>query len=149
MRMWPYFPSHNYKDILERMKQGVACCLSTLHVAISMNKPFNPILGETFQCKVKDFLIYVEQTSHHPPVFNYYVKHPNLTCFGYNAMESSTGTNSVKVFTKGKFFIKFNDGIVYNYCFPPFIMNGLTMGKRLVNFSESIVITDLVIYVNV
>ena len=33
-----------------------------------LNKPFNPILGETFELKGKDYLYFAEQVSHHPPV---------------------------------------------------------------------------------
>ena len=31
-------------------------------------KPFNPILGETFEFESKDFQFVSEQVSHHPPV---------------------------------------------------------------------------------
>ena len=48
-------------------------------------KPFNPILGETFQAKTGNTEIYIEQTSHHPPILNYYVKNPSFTAFGYSA----------------------------------------------------------------
>lgn len=40
---------------------------------MSMLKPFNPILGETFQCKIGNTKMYVEQTSHHPPIYNFLV----------------------------------------------------------------------------
>jgi hypothetical protein len=33
-----------------------------------MEKPFNPILGETFQCRVDGCPVYAEQISHHPPI---------------------------------------------------------------------------------
>lgn len=33
-----------------------------------LNKPFNPILGETFELKGKDYTYFAEQVSHHPPV---------------------------------------------------------------------------------
>ena len=47
--------------------------MTRLHLSGSPLKPFNPILGETFQSKVLDFHFYLEQTSHHPPVTNFYV----------------------------------------------------------------------------
>ena len=100
------------------------------------NKPFNPILGETFQCKIKDCFIYMEQTSHHPPVYNFYYKHPKFVSFGYMTMETSTGTNSLTILQKGKMFLKYNDGVVYTYSLPQFVIQGLTMGKRLINFKD-------------
>lgn len=33
-----------------------------------LNKPFNPILGETFELIGKDFKYFAEQVSHHPPI---------------------------------------------------------------------------------
>jgi hypothetical protein len=36
-----------------------------------MKKPFNPILGETFQAFAGDYVIAAEQTSHHPPITHY------------------------------------------------------------------------------
>lgn len=36
--------------------------------SLSMEKPFNPILGETYQGFVDGCPVYVEQISHHPPV---------------------------------------------------------------------------------
>lgn len=33
-----------------------------------MEKPFNPILGETFQCWINGCPAYAEQISHHPPI---------------------------------------------------------------------------------
>ena len=38
-----------------------------------MQKPFNPILGETFQCFLKGIPLCYEQISHHPPISAYYM----------------------------------------------------------------------------
>jgi hypothetical protein len=35
---------------------------------VSMEKPFNPIIGETFQCWINGCPAYAEQVSHHPPI---------------------------------------------------------------------------------
>ena len=42
-------------------------------MAVAQLKPFNPILGETFQAKIDDCLYNLEQTSHHPPICNFLV----------------------------------------------------------------------------
>lgn len=41
-------------------------------LGISMQKPFNPILGETLQLRIDGCPIYLEQISHHPPIGAYY-----------------------------------------------------------------------------
>ena len=39
-----------------------------------MQKPFNPLLGETFELKTKKFRFLSEQVSHHPPISACYAK---------------------------------------------------------------------------
>jgi hypothetical protein len=34
----------------------------------SLQKPFNPVLGETFEMKSKNYRLLAEQVSHHPPI---------------------------------------------------------------------------------
>jgi hypothetical protein len=34
----------------------------------TISKPFNPLLGETYELVTKDFSYLAEQVSHHPPV---------------------------------------------------------------------------------
>ncbi len=37
-----------------------------------IEKPFNPILGETYQGMIDGCPIYAEQVSHHPPITSIY-----------------------------------------------------------------------------
>jgi hypothetical protein len=47
----------------------VAAFATTFTVAyLQMDKPFNPILGETFQAIFDGCLVYGEQIAHHPPI---------------------------------------------------------------------------------
>jgi hypothetical protein len=39
-----------------------------------ISKPFNPILGETYQGIIGGIPIYFEQISHHPPISAFYMK---------------------------------------------------------------------------
>ena len=56
------------KDIIEQIKY-IACSIMFLHAASpNIQKPFNPILGETYQGKLGPYPIYLEQISHHPPI---------------------------------------------------------------------------------
>jgi hypothetical protein len=61
------------KDPEEKIKYSTAFAVTRFHLSGAQLKPFNPILGETFQCKILDSLLYAEQTSHHPPILNFYV----------------------------------------------------------------------------
>ena len=107
-------------------------------------KPFNPILGETFQTKIGNTEIYVEQTSHHPPILNFYAINPLFKIFGFEAIEANTGANSVLVEKKGKYFIQFSDGCLFKIKRPKLLITGTTIGKRFTNFIEELLIEDLV-----
>jgi hypothetical protein len=49
---------------------------------IKTDKPFNPILGETYQMKVGSTVFYGEQISHHPPVSSIFVKGDGYVLYG-------------------------------------------------------------------
>jgi len=40
--------------------------------ARGFNKPFNPLLGETYELETNDYQFLAEQVSHHPPVSAWY-----------------------------------------------------------------------------
>lgn len=64
------------QDKVERFKNIVAFSLSGFWNMCGQRKPFNPILGETYQAHWPDGTsIQIEHTSHHPPICNYYVRH--------------------------------------------------------------------------
>jgi hypothetical protein len=79
-------------DPVFRMQQTVAMVISTLYMTVKPSKPFNPILGETYegylstqQLEADDpciFKIYAEQTSHHPPVSNFLIENDVVKIFG-------------------------------------------------------------------
>ena len=56
------------KNYLERFKSVLAFGLSMSPLYLNMEKPFNPILGETFQAWINGCPAYAEQISHHPPI---------------------------------------------------------------------------------
>ena len=82
----------------------------------------NPILGETYEMLWEDgSKVYLEQTSHHPPISHYIMYGPDNSYkyYGYSNFSSSAGLNSLKVTNKGKRFAEFADGtkIAYDFCY--------------------------------
>lgn len=53
-------PQNSPNSALERFKYLVAYAVASRHLAVQMRKPFNPILGETFQAKCGKYNIGVE-----------------------------------------------------------------------------------------
>lgn len=58
-----------------------------------LNKPFNPILGETFEIKHPNYLYLAEQVSHHPPI---------SACYCYNDVYEFWTNTSMKTSFWGK-----------------------------------------------
>lgn len=68
-------------DKVERLKiviiiltlKTATFAITSVYQTVAQLKPFNPILGETFQARIGNSEYYIEQTSHHPPIFNFLV----------------------------------------------------------------------------
>ena len=78
-----------------------------------MNKPFNPILGETFQLKLdggeegEDGEYLAEQVSHHPPIGAAHAETPYWTYDIVSCPKTKFLGNSLEVYPVGRTRIKF------------------------------------------
>lgn len=116
-------------DPIERMRLVITWFVAGLqHVFQSWRKPFNPILGETWQAQLSDgTVMYMEQLSHHPPVTafhmigagNKYVFH------GISQPEVSFKTNAIKTAAKGYRRLTFADGGCIDIDYPIYMMRGI------------------------
>jgi len=59
---------------VEQIKYIVAGFMFMSATCPNIEKPFNPILGETFQGMVGNIPIALEQISHHPPISSVFIK---------------------------------------------------------------------------
>jgi hypothetical protein len=130
------------KDPIERLKYATTYALTKMHLCVAQQKPFNPILGETFQCKLGNSLFYLEQTSHHPPQTNFYVIGKNYKLFGYNEPEANARANSFKIGAKGRTVIQFNDGVRIYFDNCPMMLKGTIIGNRSIDFTGNIQIVN-------
>ncbi|KAJ0393599.1 hypothetical protein P43SY_007641 [Pythium insidiosum] len=72
------------RDPVERFKYVMAYAVAGLHHGVGQLKPFNPILGETYQAELNDgTLAYCEHTSHHPPISNFEVLNDRYSICGH------------------------------------------------------------------
>jgi hypothetical protein len=69
-------------DPIQRMKYVIAFTVTSSVCYIRMDKPFNPILGETYQALIDGCPIYGEQISHHPPISSIFMKGRGFTAYG-------------------------------------------------------------------
>ncbi len=61
-------------DPLTRLLRTIAFGVTNSVLYLNMEKPFNPQLGETFQCWINGCPAYAEQISHHPPIASLLLK---------------------------------------------------------------------------
>ncbi|GAB4822181.1 hypothetical protein N2152v2_009227 [Parachlorella kessleri] len=113
----------------ERMRWVVTWFIAGLHHAFERwAKPFNPILGETWQAGLPDgSQIFLEQISHHPPISAFELCGPNnMYMFsGLSQPAVSYKTNAVKTTAKGYRAISFPDGSKISIQYPAYYLKGL------------------------
>jgi len=136
------------------MKQVVATVLSTLYMTVKPSKPFNPILGETYQGylsadahqttnKQALFKVFAEQTSHHPPVSNFAVENSLVSIFGHFELKGSTSGNSYTIKNQGPCTVRFLDtNQQIKYALPEVVMKGIIWGTTSLQLTNSIIFID-------
>eukprot|EP00698_Gefionella_okellyi_P007410 TRINITY_DN1806_c0_g1_i2.p1 TRINITY_DN1806_c0_g1~~TRINITY_DN1806_c0_g1_i2.p1 ORF type:complete len:413 (-),score=77.45 TRINITY_DN1806_c0_g1_i2:891-2075(-) len=125
-------------DPVERLKFVMAFMLSGLHLTCKQAKPFNPILGETFQATYPDGTqVYCEQVSHHPMVSAWELVEPNglFHLSGHGQWIGSFRGNSVKGHQLGDITVRFHDSDTVHYGpLPEMWMRGVLLGERRVEY---------------
>ena len=138
--------ANNY-DPLERFKLVMCFMVGSMYMVCQQRKPFNPILGETFQGYWPDGTkIYIEHISHHPPISYFLVEHVDGLytyegSYTYTAKLVRLG-NAVRGRQVGMNRIHFKDGSTIEYEFPFLKINGLMINKRTIQWEGSILFKD-------
>jgi len=128
---------------MERLKWAGVFLFSQLNLSPLQTKPFNPILGETFNFEIGNSTrVYLEQTEHKPPTSNFLVYGNNYKAYGYVITEASTGANSISARKTGKYVVEMKDGTKISFQFPSVAIKGLMMGKRTFNYKHCGIVTD-------
>jgi len=137
-------------DPIERMKYLFAFAVSGVHqgpMKCRSRAPFNPILGETFQAinENNGSKLYLEQTEHHPPTFNFNLVGPNnhFEYNGFGTIDAHLDTiNMIKGERIGKTILKFDDGSLFSFTTLKTRINGIIMGDRIYNYYGDLIIKD-------
>jgi len=133
-------------DPLERMKNVIAFYVAGIHLTATQKKPFNPILGETYQGRfVEDGTeVFCEQTTHHPPASNFQVipKDGSYHFWGYGIFSAIYLGNIVKGIQKGPNFVDFKDGSRIVISLPHLIFRGLMWGDRIQDLGGTLKFED-------
>ncbi|KAF9879430.1 oxysterol binding protein [Colletotrichum karsti] len=96
-------------DSIERLIYVAAFAASEYASTIGrVAKPFNPLLGETFEYvrPDKNYRFFIEQVSHHPPVGAAWAESPKWTYYGESAVKSKFYGKSFDINPLGTWFLK-------------------------------------------
>eukprot|EP00877_Chromochloris_zofingiensis_P003387 jgi/Chrzof1/13049/Cz07g18010.t1 len=123
-------------DPVERMKLLVVWFVAGLHHGFeTWKKPFNPILGETWQAEIDGGIhCYMEQISHHPPVAAYCIEGPG-GCWRFSgwsqpAVAPVVKWYGIKTMAKGGRRLELQDGTVIDIVMPSFAIKGVVYATR-------------------
>jgi len=119
-------------DPLLRMQYTITYIIAGFHrVFLKWAKPYNPILGETWQAFLPDGTsIFLEQISHHPPVsaFQMFGKNKKFYFHGLSQPVVGYKANALKASAKGYRRVEFADGGAIDMSFPAYYIKGLVYG---------------------
>lgn len=143
----PFFLSRVFytQNKIEKLKFMTVYFLSQIYHSTILLKPFNPILGETYQIKVGNINCYLEQTLHKPPTANVYCFDDDglYKIYGWIETSAQTGANTCKAKKHSKIFVEFKDGQKYRICYPQICFDGTIMGTPTFNWTHSALVVDI------
>lgn len=121
---------------VERLKKVMAFAVSGLYLGAKQEKPFNPLLGETFQGTFPDGTeIYVEHTSHNPPRDHFDIMGKGYRMWGYIELDGTLSFNTLTGEIRGSTFVYFNKGgQIIKFTQPKFKLGGMMTGDRTLNY---------------
>ncbi|KAG7670021.1 putative Oxysterol-binding protein 9 [Nannochloris sp. 'desiccata'] len=112
-----------------RMQYTITYIIAGFHrIFAKWAKPYNPVLGETWQASLPDeTAIFLEQISHHPPIsaFQMFGKDNKFYFHGLSQPEVGYKANAIKASAKGYRRIEFSDGGVIDMTFPAYYIKGI------------------------
>jgi hypothetical protein len=131
------------------MEYAIAFVISGLHQSIQVEKPFNPILGETFQGRYADGSeVYLEQTAHHPPISVSQLIGPEKSFVLSATFQPEVrfrGNSLYADMTNGtRPIISFKDGSSISYALPCLHVGSVIVGSRYIEFLGTINFVDKV-----
>ena len=109
-----------------------------------LSKPFNPLLGETFELEEPDCLYLAEQVSHHPPISACYARSTDGEYEYWMNTYVKTGFwgTSIEIITKGLAHIRLNSyNEMYTILRPNTCVHNLIMGEMYLDHIGQMTVT--------
>ncbi|XP_062122485.1 LOW QUALITY PROTEIN: oxysterol-binding protein 1-like [Drosophila sulfurigaster albostrigata] len=137
----------NCEDECEQLAYMAAFTASSYATSSNrINKPFNPLLGETFECDRMDDLGWrciAEQVSHHPPIAALHCESKNWQCWQEFTMTSKFRGKYMQVIPLGTASVSFpKTGTRYSWRKVTTTINNIIVGKLWVDQEGEMEIVD-------
>lgn len=95
------------EDPVARLEYVTAFIISALSSNWDrLGKPFNPLLGETYEIEREHFRFFAEQVSHHPPISAFQADAPEFVMHGWLYPKLKFWGKSIEIQPKGKMTIE-------------------------------------------
>lgn len=117
-------------DDLSRVAWIATFMATTCLLELRIEKPFNPILGETLQGFIAGIPIYFEQISHHPPISSFYMKCEDFTFYGSIIYNVEMGLNSCVGSQPALSHVVLPNGDHFEFMVAGGEVSGLVFGER-------------------
>lgn len=123
-------------DPLDRMKLLVTWVVAGMWKGFdAWKKPFNPILGETWQASLEGGIsLFMEQVSHHPPVSAYQLVGPGgswkFSGWSQPAVAPVVKFYGIKTLAKGRRRFEMPDGTSLDFYMPHYAIKGVVYAAR-------------------
>ena len=99
-------------------------------VPFRLRKPFNPLLGETFDFSQGDIKCVFEQVSHHPPIAAFYCKSNDYEIWGQLLFKINLSLKGFELIPTGPFNVKFiKSEEQFKFTRPRYSIHNYIMGK--------------------
>ncbi|KAK9767065.1 Oxysterol-binding protein 3, variant 2 [Basidiobolus ranarum] len=134
-------------DSIDRLAYVTAFALSAYGSSQSRTgrKPFNPLLGETYECDRPDkgFKFIAEKVLHHPPIMACYAESPHYKFWQESSIKSKFWGKSIEMIPSGTVHVelpKHNE--LYTYSKPSTWVRNMLAGTRYLEHSGDVRITN-------
>ncbi|KAK2657856.1 hypothetical protein Ddye_010908 [Dipteronia dyeriana] len=108
-------------------------------------KPFNPILGETYEMVNHNGITFIcEQVSHHPPMSAAHAENEHFSYDVTSKLKTKFLGNSIDIYPVGRTRVTFKrDGVVHELVPPLTKVNNLIFGRTWVDSPGEMIMTNL------
>ncbi|KAK3206281.1 hypothetical protein Dsin_020327 [Dipteronia sinensis] len=133
------------EDPYMRMVYATSWAISVYYAYQRTWKPFNPILGETYEMVNHGGITFIsEQVSHHPPMSAGHAENEHFTYDVTSKLKTKFLGNSVDVYPVGRTRVTLKrDGVVLDLVPPPTKVNNLIFGRTWVDSPGEMILTNL------